>query len=258
MYSHFYPYDYLCAVRVLLELNGKRYSVALNEGIDISLSAGPGGDNPNAFHIPEAEFAPIVVGDFVGSVAQGSGANCDTLRICAHGNMTHTECIGHITAEHQSVSNLIKCNFTLADLVTVELKNGAIGMDLLSVIPDQPSDAIVIRTIPNTEEKKSRTWSGSNPPYFLPEVMVRLVELGYSHLFTDLPSVDPEEDDGALAAHHIWWQYPQNPRMHASITELIYVPDDVPDGRYLLNLQFARLETDASPSRPVLFGLTEI
>jgi len=38
------------------------------------------------------------------------------------------------------------------------------------------------------------------------------------------------------------------------MTELINVPDDVPDGRYLLNLQIAPFEADAAPSRPVLLA----
>ena len=46
---------------------------------------------------------------------------------------------------------------------------------------------------------------------------------------------------------------PQNERMDASITEMIYVPDEIEDGTYLLELQFAPFENDASPSRPVLY-----
>jgi hypothetical protein len=36
---------------------------------------------------------------------------------------------------------------------------------------------------------------------------------------------------------------------------MIFLPDSIPDGIYLLNLQIASLETDASPSKPVLYKL---
>ncbi|HSQ56486.1 MAG TPA: hypothetical protein VLM40_12160 [Gemmata sp.] len=38
---------------------------------------------------------------------------------------------------------------------------------------------------------------------------------------------------------------------------MIFVPDDVPDGCYVLSIQLPRLVTDAVPSRPVLFFLDE-
>ena len=34
---------------------------------------------------------------------------------------------------------------------------------------------------------------------------------------------------------------------------MIYVPNDIDDGMYLLNLQIASFENDASPSKPVLY-----
>jgi arylformamidase len=58
-----------------------------------------------------------------------------------------------------------------------------------------------------------------------------------------------------LAAHHTFWQYPAQPRTHCTITELIYVNNSIPDGLYLLNIQIASFEIDASPSKPVLYSL---
>ena len=77
------------------------------------------------------------------------------------------------------------------------------------------------------------------------------------HLLLDLPSVDREEDGGALAAHKAFWQYPENNRMDATITELIYVPEIVKDDLYFLNLQIASIESDASPSKPVLYSILD-
>jgi len=41
---------------------------------------------------------------------------------------------------------------------------------------------------------------------------------------------------------------------NSTITELIYVPNEIDDGPYLLNLQIAPFTSDASPSRPLLFS----
>jgi hypothetical protein len=246
-------------VQVILQHHNQQFQAQLNEAIDISLSFGPGGDNPEAFGILVCEVSPIVVGDFTGSVAKGSGANCDIIRFCAHGNTTHTECFGHITAEHQSVAVCIEAGFYTADLITVAFEEvdgqAVIGTSIACQLPQQAAQAIVIRSLPNTDDKRQRVWSGHNPPYFTPEAMALLVEKGYSHLLTDLPSVDPEVDGGALTAHHVWWNVPAAPRTQASITELIFVPNHVADGLYLLNLQFPKIMSDAAPSRPQLYSL---
>ncbi|MGL5889046.1 MAG: cyclase family protein, partial [Bacteroidia bacterium] len=82
-----------------------------------------------------------------------------------------------------------------------------------------------------------------------------LAEMNVEHLLLDLPSVDREVDGGALAAHKAFWNYPENTRRNCTITEFIYVPNDVFDGAYLLNLQTAPIENDATPSRPVLYRI---
>ena len=38
---------------------------------------------------------------------------------------------------------------------------------------------------------------------------------------------------------------------------MIFVPDDVPDGRYFLTIQFPNIISDAVPSRPILFYLED-
>ena len=80
-------------------------------------------------------------------------------------------------------------------------------------------------------------------------------EKGIEHLLIDLPSIDKEKDGGKLAAHKAFWNLPDEPRMQATITEFIYVPNRVKDGAYLLNLQTAPFVNDATPSRPLLFKL---
>jgi hypothetical protein len=67
-------------------------------------------------------------------------------------------------------------------------------------------------------------------------------------LLIDLPSVDKEKDEGKLLAHKAFWNVTDvndlnlDARLEATITEMIYVPDNVADGSYLLNLQIASLK----------------
>ena len=87
-------------------------------------------------------------------------------------------------------------------------------------------------------------------------------ELGVGHLLVDTPSVDRLFDEGKLSNHRIFWQIEPGAfevsnasLIQNTITELIYVPEQIADGNYLLNLQIAPFATDASPSRPLLFAL---
>jgi hypothetical protein len=92
--------------------------------------------------------------------------------------------------------------------------------------------------------------------------MKLISQLNVNHLLVDIPSVDRTFDEGKLSAHHIYWDVKQgshdvDTQNHSlkTITEMIYVPDEVEDGVYLLNLQIAPFVSDASPSRPVLFRI---
>ena len=93
----------------------------------------------------------------------------------------------------------------------------------------------------------------------LEEAATFIREIGIKHLLIDLPSVDREEDEGKLVAHKAFWNVKntvilnEDARLDCTITELIYVNDSVSDGTYLLNLQIASFENDASPSKPVLY-----
>jgi arylformamidase len=74
-------------------------------------------------------------------------------------------------------------------------------------------------------------------------------------LLVDTPSVDKENDNGELLAHKAFWNIVGQTRMDATITELIYVPNSVKDGKYILNILIAPFENDASPSKPILYKL---
>lgn len=248
-------------MHVELKIGENIYTSSLSDGVSLALGFGPNAENPNAFFIPEAVFAPIRVGDFVGAVNEGGSANCEVVTYCAHGNGTHTECVGHLSKERINVFEvLLETNLT-AQLITVPLKKNGnytfIDEDSLKDIRWEPTSAVIIRSTPNELSKKSKIWSGTNPPYFTPEAIALIKSKGYSHILTDFPSVDPEEDGGDLLSHRVWWDYPANTRINSTITELIFVPDSLQDGNYYLQLSLPRIFSDAVPSNPIIYPLTK-
>lgn len=235
--------------------------IETNSGIDISISIGGSNQDARAWYVGKAIIEPVKTDQFVGSVKDGGNVNFRNITFNPHGNGTHTECLGHITKEVYSINEHLKEYFFKALLVSIEptlLDNGDYVITkekLAAQIGDKKVKALVVRTLPNGKNKLKIDYSQSNPPYIQESCIELLDEMGVEHLLIDLPSVDKENDNGVLAAHHAFWGLPNNPQFHKTITEFIFVSDEVNDGEYLLSLQVAPFENDASPSRPVLYAI---
>jgi len=251
-------------MKINLHINGSSYSTDLSLPLDISISAG----RVKCFRAPDFAVKPVEAGRFIGSVKQGAPVNFFNMHINPHGNGTHTECLGHITETHEPIHQLLKSYHFPAQLVSVPLKTLENGDQVISsealqsACPDTLHEALILRTLPNSDDKTHKDYSDTNPPYLQEDAMRFIVEKGVQHLLLDLPSVDREEDGGKLICHRLFWNMPGNTasvgaRMQCTITELIFVPDVIKDGLYLLNLQIPTLPLDAVPSRPVLYLLTE-
>lgn len=215
-----------------------------------------------AWYLDAPEIKPVTTQDWVGNVAQGGAVNFNTITFNPHAHGTHTETIGHITPEAYPINEQLKQFFFMAELITVAPEKRG-DDDVISLqqiaysLGDKTPEALVIRTIPNTIDKKTRQWSNTHWPYIEEAAMIRFRESGIKHLLIDLPSVDPEKDEGALKAHRAFWDVEGKPRYDATITEMIYVPHKIKDGSYLLNLQIAAFDNDAAPSKPVLYKVED-
>lgn len=248
---------------ITLTHKGKKFRADLANGRSISTPLIPGATGPNCFYAPLFEASPVRMGNFVGSTAEGGPVNFFNVLFNPHGNGTHTECIGHIAKEKFTVRQCLQSYHFVAHLISVwpeKSDNGdriIFASSLESLKEYAPVEAAIIRTMPNHTDKLTRMYSGTNPPYFDVSAIHLLNDSGIKHLITDLPSVDREEDGGKLTAHKTFWHYPENPQTEKTITELAYIPDEIPDGLYLLNIQIAPFELDASPSNLVLFELEE-
>lgn len=238
--------------------DGEAYMVDFAQPIDISIPLFNDPDlQPNAYGAPPYAASPVRAGTFTGSLAAGSPVNFFNIALNPHGNGTHTECVGHILEGPYTIRKCLQRSHFTAEVVSViprQTSSGSlITQDQLTALCRFRTESLIVRTLPNPEEKKYRKYTGANPPWFDPAAMQWIAEQGYLHLLTDLPSVDPESDGGALSAHHIFWQTGGALRADRTITEMIFVPLNVPDGLYLLDLHTVSLDLDVSPSRPVLY-----
>jgi kynurenine formamidase len=236
--------------------------INLSNPIDISIPLRASKNNVNAWYLDEPKIEPVIAEDWVGSVAKGASVNFNSIWFNPHAHGTHTECVGHITENVYSINQHLKEFFFLAEVITIppQRVDGDFVISkkqLQFAIGNKKREAIVIRTIPNTKEKLSQQYSNSNPPYLLEEAAIYLKEKGVKHLLIDLPSVDKEYDEGKLLAHNAFWNTSGKLRLDATITEFIFVPNTVEDGMYMLNLQIAPFENDASPSKPILYKIEE-
>ena len=264
------------------KIRNKVYSWDTHNYFDLSIPLDFNGEQPNSYNVPKATSKAYEVDGFTGDTRRGGGCNFEVVSFIPHCNGTHTECIGHITHDRYAIQQQLKDVFLKSTLISITPQAVTEIQD--HYLPDfTPGDlvitrqiiadalhhqsidfleALIIRTLPNEDSKKSRQYMKQLPPFFSLEAMEYLVSLGIKHLLIDLPSVDRTFDEGKLSAHHIFWNMAQGSNQpdkdayfYKTITEMIFVSQSVTDGQYLLNLQIAPFVGDAAPSRPIIFEL---
>lgn len=238
----------------------KNYKVNLSKPLDISLGLRGDAKNPVAWYLGAPVIEPVKDGNFIGKVSQGASVNFHNINFNPHAHGTHTEGVGHITREFHSINQALKNFFFTAKLISITPEKWLEDLEITEKLVQKQlqkgeTEALIIRTLPNYVEKRSRKYSHTNWPFLTQNAAKYIKECGIQHLLIDMPSVDKEKDDGKLLAHKAFWNYPKNTRFDATITELIYVPNTITDGDYLLNLQIASFENDAAPSKPVLYKI---
>lgn len=263
----------------LLERDGVVIRARLDRGTSIAVTLDFDGPQPHAFGAPPAAREALAGGGFVGDTLRGGSCNVSVARLVAHCNGTHTEGVGHVVDDPHPVGSLAMDPLVPAALVTVTptaardssegegrtepndlLVTAAALRGAMSSFPRGILCAVVIRTSPNDPAKPSRDWDASGAPYLTGAAAALLADAGVEHLVVDLPSLDRMDDGGRLAAHRAFFGLPDGSRAladcarpRATVTELAYAPDALPDGLYALSLQVAPWASDAAPSRPILY-----
>ena len=238
---------------------GKDYKIDFFQPIDISIPLSTEKNCVSAWYVNPMKLEPVENGNWIGDVSKGGSVNFRNITFNPHGNGTHTECVGHISKEFVTINHCLKRFMFLAELITIlptELDNGDFVItkkQLQQALQNIKPEAIIIRTLSNGLNKLTTQYSNTNPPYILEDAILYLNGIGVEHLLIDMPSIDKENDEGKLLANHAFWQYPNNTQFHKTITEFIYVHNEIMDGTYILNIQIASFENDASPSKPVIY-----
>ena len=290
-------------IKISVDLNNTSYQVNFTSSwsLAIAVNFNQPTQQPNHFSANAAQATPMQAGGFVGDTKQGGSCNVNELTINPHCNGTHTESIAHIC--DFSMDDIIEKNgnsknsaLTLAQLslpalmpcvvisITPELaiKSGdnyspefydhdliisrSALKQALASYHDEQLQALVIRSLPNTSNKRQQAYNSDNQPaFFSREAILYLNERGVEHLVVDLPSIDRLHDEGLMTCHHLFWQVDEGSHqvnehslVDKTITEMAFIADEVNDGFYFINIQTPAFNNDAAPSRPVLFSAKEL
>jgi arylformamidase len=272
-------------MKMHISLAGKDYQADMTKAMSVTIELSFNGPQPNHFSSHMATATPFAAGGFIGDTKQGGSCNVADIRFVPHCNGTHTESCGHITDEAVAVGEIAPKGLLSAVLISVsplvasdcrdeyipkaeaddQLITRALLAEALDDYDDELLQAVLVRTLPNNSSKLSYRYGEDGfPAFFSLDAIRYLNERGVEHLLTDLPSVDKMYDQGLLSNHHEFWHIAhgshvlsENAKVNKTITELIYAPDEISDGLYLLNLQVPAFASDAAPSRPILYPLQE-
>jgi arylformamidase len=272
-------------MKLTAEIGDVLYDVSLNAGTDISIPVNFDGNQPNLYGVPPATAVPYKNDFFNGNTAEGGSCNVAAVRIIPHCNGTHTECMGHLTHEKMAIIDVLKPGLVPCVVMSVSPVGAAdtaeTALDGLSpenlVVTRQEVEkhlrrvsaefrqCVVVRTFPNHQSKRFEHYGDHGAAFFSRAAIQAMLDYGVQHLVTDLPSIDPLDDGGIMMAHRLFWGIRENSHeqtersdIRRTITELVYIPDSVVDGQYVIDLQIAPLRSDASPSRPVLYPVEMI
>lgn len=169
-----------------------------------------------------------------------------------------------ITADliYESMIKTLYSNFDLFSCIIPKFNLMLENREINRILRLLKINSIIIRTLPNLEIKKFQNYIDNPPSYLTNDAMELINNLKFKHLLVDIPSVDRQFDDGVLSSHHIFWNVEGNSQNQITnvenmntITEMIFVKNEISDGLYLLNIQIAPFELDAAPSKPVIYNI---
>lgn len=242
------------------------HQVAWQRGIDISipirLSRTSG--RITSFSVPFADSQTL----FSPDASEQRGCICCNMTICPHVHGTHIESFEHIDPASSSSLGLLSTlkPLMIALLIPVQLdQSKAVLPKHLSndfVVPHAGIEAVVIKTgwaLGNACTREDVDYTHMDPPFLAPQTIEFLIEHfpQIRVLLVDLPSVDPQSDDGLLLAHRAFFKtdLPAYCGSMNLIVELCRIPGELPLGVYALNLNVCAIDSDAIPCRPILYPI---
>src|SRR4051812_11642383 len=172
-----------------LSYGGEKIRAALDRGVSLAISGEVGATGPRHFGVGAPESRPFAVGSFSGSVATGASANCSTLTLTPHCQMTHTETVAHLTREAGDAWRVVPRGLLPAVVVSVVPEPASESNETTEPEPWANDTLItqrrlraawpmgrmvdpvaaIIRTLPNDAAKRTRDYSKLVPPYLTRE-----------------------------------------------------------------------------------------
>jgi len=258
-------------MELTLTKNYKTYHVDLKSTVCLAIPYNYNGDQPNFYDVPKGEAHPYQDGSFVGEAINGVGCDVMVLNQNVHCTGTHTECAGHIYDEDIFINDVLAPDFILSELISVSPVHWSeteenyhcdvqdiewvITREMIENKVTNSTDGLVIRTLPNSEDKLTRKYHPGNTPFFTADAVRYINKLGIIHWVVDLPTIDKYDDDGRLGNHHLYFE--RLAPYKKTITEFAFIPENIHDGQYFMKIEIPPMQLDAAPSRPFLFNFME-
>ena len=252
-------------LKIKLEYNDQKYDIDLDGGTDLSIPNRFDGLSPSFYGSQAPLVKPLESENFIGDIEKGGSCNVPIVTVDIHCSGTHTECSGHINNSGLKIADVCPRNFLLSQLITVSPVSSSKTNDTYHkslsnelIIPVEAieaefrvasQNALVIRTSPNHKSKRNHNYDSDTPSFFSNQAIEFILDMGIDHLLVDLPSIDRGDDDGLLGNHHRFFSE------GVTISELLYIPDQLEDGLGFLQIQIPNWHLDAAPSRPIFFPI---
>jgi arylformamidase len=268
-------------------------------------------EQSTAFGQPSARAEALVDVEENKETGKIAGVRCYVLNHNPHCNTTHTENIGHLhqtlttmaeTAEGLDAKYLraalitvvpVKCTeemlslhpYAKVDDLIITRESIEFALKRLSKIFSKHINALIVRC--DHEAFLDRPFhTFKNPPYFSTQAMDYIVDefcdvgqgivnakkVNIQHLLSNLPSIDPESDEGTLLCHTRFFgatddrkgylSHTENGRAiqpkKRTNTEMLHLTKSQPDGCYFLQLNIPKTNLDHAMSQPRLFDVRSI
>ena len=258
-------------MKINIEHNNNKYEINSEDGVSISIPMHFNNDNNPKFYDennPKREF--YTDNDVEYKLEKNSGCNVPLIKLNVHCSGTHTETASHVFNDTYSIGSLSNLNFIPALLISlnpcsntedryhseISADDKIISKNILEESIGSKTDfmdCIIIRTLPNGEDKKNRNYNHLSHPFLSNDAIRFLRKKGVKHIIIDTPSIDRADDGGELKNHKIFFLNDDKSINKNTITELTYIPDTCTDGRYFVCIGFPNFQLDAAPSNPVIY-----
>jgi len=261
-------------MKINITHNENEYQIDPENGTSISIPVKfNNNQNPKFYDVSNPEKKYFQSSGVEYNINKGAGCNVPTITMNIHCAGTHTETANHVLKNAPLISDLKNLNFIPSQLVSVNperqiyekyhvsySKSDSIItkkqlQKLIDTTHNAFTDSIIIRTLPNHEDKKSRNYNLNHHPFLSNDAINFIKRIGFQHIVIDTPSIDRYEDDGKLGNHKLFFTSDDGKVNNNTITELAFIPNNCLDGKYFLCIGIPSLDLDAAPSHPIIYKI---